>query len=278
MSAESEGRQEAARFRTEHHLGSAPLGDLVMLIEQSVGADVAVLDTEQDQHGMTMRRGDSGSVFIGVTRTPRVMRQRSTLAHELAHVVFGDWADEPLIDSANPVESRANAFARHLLIPQQGVEETIESEYVGHGRAMLSAVVQRFLVSPSIAAIALEQGGHIDRATKEQWKSVPTPKLAAEFGWLDRYRSLSEASNRRRAPQRLLARAISGWVQNVVPIQTVATLWGIDAAVAEQELRAAGLRQVDRWESPNWAGVAELPEVEIDLSEFDADMRAGENE
>lgn len=272
MNTESEGRREAALFRDRHNLGSAPLGDLVTLIEQAVGADVAVLDTEQDQHGMTMRRGDDGPVYIVVARTPHPMRQRSTLAHELAHIVFGDWSTEPHIDSANPVESRANAFARHLLIPRSGVEELLAEEHVGRGRAALSAVVQRYLVSPAIASIVIEQIGFIDTATKEEWKSVSTPRLAAEFGWLDRYRAMAEASNRRRAPQRLLARAISGWMQNVVSIQTIATLWGVDVTTAENEMHTAGLRQIVPVEARIWSNASELPEVSIDLGEFDADM------
>lgn len=275
MSAESEGRQAAARFRDEHDLGSAPLADLVTLIEQTVGADVAVLDTEADQHGMTMRRGDDGPIYIGVARTSHPMRQRSTLAHELAHVVFGDWSAELRIESGHPVESRANAFARHLLVPQRGVEEMMGGGHIGPGRAMLSAVVQRFLVSPGIAAIALEQSSCIGRATKEEWKSVSTVRLAAEFGWLDRYQALAEVSNRRRAPQRLLARAISGWLQDAVPIQAVATLRGVDAATAEQELRSVGLCPADVTTTPSWSNASELPEVTIDLGEFDADMNRG---
>ncbi|MFE3544079.1 ImmA/IrrE family metallo-endopeptidase [Nocardia sp. NPDC059177] len=278
MSTEYEGKQAAARFRADNKLGSAPLGDLVTLIEQFVGADVAVVDTEPDQHGMTMRRGIDGPVYVAVARTPHPMRQRSTLAHELAHIVFGDWSDNPQIDSAAPVESRANAFARHLLIPQQGVRDMVAGEYVGSGRAMLSAVVQRFLVSPRIAAIALEQAGSIDAATKSQWKSISTPNLAAEFGWLDRYQSLARESDRRRPPQRLLARAISGWLQNAVSIQTIATLRGSDAGTVERELRAAGLEPAESTVAPAWAAAAELPKVAFDLSEFDADLDDGDTQ
>ncbi|MGN2635215.1 ImmA/IrrE family metallo-endopeptidase [Nocardia takedensis] len=234
-----------------------------------------MLDTEQDQHGITMRRGVDGQVYIAVARTPHPMRQRSTLAHELAHVVFGDWSGAPQVDSTNPLERRANAFARHLLIPQEGIRQMLDGEHVGQGRAMLSAVVQRFLVSPAIAAIAMEQCAVICEETKEQWKSVSTPTLAAEFGWLDRYQSLSNASNSRRAPQRLLARAISGWMRNAVSIQTVATLRGLNATEVENELRQAGLRPVEQTSAPRWSSASDLPEVSIDMEEFDAAMNRG---
>lgn len=90
LNAEHEGRAAAARFREEHNLGVLPLGDLVALIEQATGIDVAVLDTGPDEHGLTMRDPVRNVVFIGVARSRTPMRQRSTLAHELGHVLFED--------------------------------------------------------------------------------------------------------------------------------------------------------------------------------------------
>lgn len=92
-SAEQQAERAAEEFRQAHHLGVQPLGDLVALIEQTTGHDVAVLDASADSHGLTMRDPMRDRTFIGVARTPHPMRQRSTLAHELAHVVFGDWAE-----------------------------------------------------------------------------------------------------------------------------------------------------------------------------------------
>jgi Zn-dependent peptidase ImmA (M78 family) len=93
VNTEAEGRTSAARFRQDHHLGVQPLGDLVAVIEQATGIDVAVLDVGPDEHGLTMRDPRRNAVFIGVARTRNPMRQRSTLAHELGHVLFEDWAD-----------------------------------------------------------------------------------------------------------------------------------------------------------------------------------------
>ncbi|MBY8856364.1 ImmA/IrrE family metallo-endopeptidase [Nocardia sp. CA2R105] len=268
MSAESEGRAAAERFRANHHLGFHPLGDLVTLIEQTTSADVAVLDTEVDQHGMTMKRGEMGRLHIAVARTRRPMRQRSTLAHELAHVVFEDWSDTPEVDSSSPAESRANAFARHLLIPLSGVNDLVTDSSRHADLVVLSKVVQWFQVSPSIAAIALEQAGYIDAPTKARFKAETTPRLAARFGWTDQYHALQIESNRRRAPQRLLARAISGWQQNVVSAEMIATLRGLDVESAERELRDAGI--VRSKITPAWTDPADLPAADIDLTELDA--------
>src|SRR5215471_10494363 len=125
LNAETEGRTAAARFRQKHHLGVQPLGDLVAVIEQATRIDVAVLDVGADEHGLTMRDPARGAVFIGVARTPNPMRQRSTLAHELGHVLFEDWADGSTGNwgDRTPAEIRADAFARHLLVPVEGLQE-----------------------------------------------------------------------------------------------------------------------------------------------------------
>jgi len=96
---------------------------------------------------------------------------------------------------------------------------------------------------------------------------VSTPALAARFGWSDQYRALQAESDRRRAPQRLLARAVQGYLDNVVSVQALATLRGLDAATVEAELQEAGL--VPERFRVEWADPASLPEVDVDLSGLD---------
>lgn len=263
----------AARFRAEYRLGVQPLGDLGTVIEQATGIDVAVLDADPDQHGMTMRDPVRGTVFIGVARTRNPMRQRSTLAHELGHVLFEDWtdADTENWSDRTPTEIRADAFAQHLLAPVDGVREFVGTR-PDITQATLSAVVQRFLVSPKIAAIVLHQAGCIDTLTKRKWMTLFTPQLATRFGWIDQYETLRADSDRRRAPQRLLARAIKGYAEGVLSAQTIATLRGITADEAVSDLHAAGIVPVER--SIARADPAELPEVEVDLAALDADLGA----
>ena len=84
------------------------------------------------EHGMAMRDPKFGTTIIAVAKTPHPMRQRSTLAHELAHVLFED-AGRPVSttvnwSASNEVEERARAFARHLLIPQQGLPQTLSAD------------------------------------------------------------------------------------------------------------------------------------------------------
>ncbi|MUL42063.1 ImmA/IrrE family metallo-endopeptidase [Streptomonospora sp. PA3] len=273
MNAEEEGRVAAGQFRREHRLGTQPLGDLVALIEQVTGFDVAVLDVGPDEHGLTMRDPKGGAVFIGVARTRKPMRQRSTLAHELGHVRFEDWIDSQAGDWAARrfEEIRADAFARHLLVPKEGL-----LDFLGDRGALsvadLSAVVQRFVVSPSIAAIALHDAGYIDVALKREWMNLSTPQLAFRFGWIDHYRALQADSQHSRAPQRLLTRAITAYAEGVLSVQAVANLRGIPAEDAKAELDEAGMTPAER--PIAWSAADDLPDVDVDLSSLDELLNA----
>jgi Zn-dependent peptidase ImmA (M78 family) len=273
MNAEVEGRKAAERFRQDHHLGAQPLGDLVTLMEQTTGIDVAVLDVGPDEHGLMMRDPRHGTVVIGVARTRNPMRQRSTVAHEVGHVVFADRADGEgrSWGERTPVEIRADAFARHLLVPREGLRQFL-ADRGPVTVSMLSLVVQRFLVSPAMAAIAVHQAGSVDEATKQEWMGLSTPQLAVRFGWGDQYRALQADSDRPRAPQRLLARAIKGYEQGVLSAQAIATLRGVPLEVAEADLREAGIVPVNR--SVAWATPEDLPVVPVDWATLDADLAA----
>lgn len=265
MTLEQQGESAAASFRNEHHLGWQPLGDLVALIERTTGHDVAVLDADPDEHGLTMRDPVRDVVFIGLARTRNPMRQRSTLAHELAHVLFGDWNQGEDLSSRSSEEIRADAFARHLLVPGDGLKA-----FLGPREALteadLSAVVQSFLVSPMIAAIALCDCGYVDAATKQVWMTLSTPRLATRFGWSDQYQSLQNDADRTRSPQRLLARAVSGYGEGVVTAQTVASLRGINVQTVAEELADAGV--IPEQHQPSWMSAADLPPVTVDLGDL----------
>jgi Zn-dependent peptidase ImmA (M78 family) len=277
LTAETEGSESAAQFRHDHHLGVQPLGDLVAVIEQATGIDVAVLDAGPDEHGLTMRDPARGTVYIGVARTRNPMRQRSTLAHELGHVLFQDWADSDAGDwsERNPAEIRADAFARQLLVPVKGLRDFI-GDPSPVGESALSAVVQRFLVSPPIAAIALCQAGCISEATKRDWMAMKTAQLAARFGWTDQYQMLQSGSDQRRAPQRLLARAITGYVEGVLPVQAIARLRGISPEAVLAELREAGVTPAER--PIAWADPGDLPEAHVDLGALDDALAAADDD
>lgn len=267
MSAESEGKARAEEFRREHDLGHQPLEDLVALIDLTVGLDVAILDAERDEHGMAMQDPERGVTIIAVARTRHPMRQRSTLAHELGHVLFGDYArpKPDQWDERSHEECRADAFARHLLVPLNGVRS-----FSHDGPAVLadlSRLVQRFQASPQMVAIQLREGRRISQAQVRSWASITTPQLAAQFGWSDQYHALQRESDARRAPQRLLARATTGYLANVISLSAIARLRGITPHEVESEFEEAGL--IPHEADIEWASPDDLPPVNDDLDDLD---------
>lgn len=259
-SNEEQARRAAESFRKTHRLGTQPLGDLIALIEQTTGHDVAVLDAEPDTHGLAMRDPKRGTVFIGISRTPHPMRQRSTLAHELGHVIFEDWYNTT---HRSPEEIRADAFARHLLIPLDGLRDFLGAPAL-ITEEHLSLVVQRFLVSPAIAAIAMRSAGYITPDTAYQWRTYTTPQLATRYGWSDHYAALRNDSSSTRAPQSLVARAMEGYLAGVVSAQTIATLRGVSLAEIMRQFDDVGIRPTES--TPADVDPADLPTAAIDLS------------
>jgi hypothetical protein len=87
---------------------------------------------------------------------------------------------------------------------------------------------------------------------------------------------LQASSDRRRAPQRLLARAITGYAEGVLSVQAIATLRGIDLEAIVKELGEAGVTSANR--PVAWADPAELPDVHVDLAALDEDLGAADDD
>ena len=263
------GRKSAERFREEHGLGTGPLVDLVGVIEEATGNDVAIVKAPTNEHGLTVTDPERGAVFVLIACSDNPMRQRSSLAHELSHVIHSDCVElSPRTDGRRPAPERlADAFARHLLIPRAAVERAMESHQGEWTEADLSLLVRRYLVSPAIAAIALSEAGAITDDTKEEWKQIYTPVLAARYGWSEYYAALQNVSRRPRPPRRLLARAIEGYRQGVVSAQTLATLRGVPVVQLVSEMESAGVRPVP--DSPVWSIPSTASFPAVDLAELD---------
>lgn len=72
----------------------------------------------------------------------------------------------------------------------------------------------------------------------------------------------------------MLARAIRGYAEGVLPAQTVATLRGMPFETAEAELREAGVVPAERLIA--WVPPAELPDEAVDLAALDAYLEAAD--
>jgi Zn-dependent peptidase ImmA (M78 family) len=68
----------------------------------------------------------SGRSFVAINSAELSLRQNFTLAHEIGHHLFD--GDQTIVEAVGesdgtPVEKRANAFAAHLLLPDEAISE-----------------------------------------------------------------------------------------------------------------------------------------------------------
>lgn len=221
---ETRAQEMALKFRTDHGLGSGPIHDLIGVITQHTNYDVTVMNAPENEHGLTLHDPKRNATIIGIATSAHPMRQRSTLAHELGHALFGDFSQQ-IHTHRSPEEIRADAFARHLLIPQQGLANLLKELQYADKESLLSSVTQAFLVSPAIAWIALRDLKVLDAHQDANLKTWTTKNLAVKYGWADQYTALQAIAQQPRAPQKLLRRALVGHHEEVVSIETLATLW-----------------------------------------------------
>lgn len=239
MSNEELGRNAAKQFREEFGLGENPIPSVARLIEVTTGVGVAQVNAPGSPgHGMTMAKDDKYLIAVGCTNHP--MRLRSTLAHELGHLRL-DTVDREVDhvdwEARTPPEIQADAFARHLLVPSPAV--TAKTAGAPASLATLSDLVQTFGASPSMVAIQLRDGGHIDAKTSDSWRNYSSRSLATQFGWHTEYEALAAQSARPRAPQTLLARAIEGYRWGLLAPAAIARLEGNASQQAVVEALAA---------------------------------------
>ncbi|MGY1825795.1 MULTISPECIES: ImmA/IrrE family metallo-endopeptidase [unclassified Blastococcus] len=243
MSNEQIARERAEAFRLKHDLGTRPLGDLFELAHTALDSDALAMDAGDAEHGLSMLDPVTDRVVIVVATTRHPMRQRSSLAHEMGHVVGGDLnaADAPVPGARTPAEIQADAFARHLLLPVAALRDRFgtAARKAGIGDGDLAAVVQEFEASPAMAAIQFKQARLIDPDTCAAWMALSAPSLAARYGWLSQYQALALGSMRPRAPQQLMRRAVEGYHQGAVGIAEVAAWYEQAPEELAEQLGAA---------------------------------------
>lgn len=268
MTAERAGADAAGRFRGLHGLGAAPIGDIVTLVERTCRVDVVIVDAPEHEHGLTVRDPARDVVMIGIARSTKPLRQRSTVAHELGHLILGDHEKASSVGWAarSPEEQRADAFARHLLVPLGGVDTAVPAgaKVTEHH---LSELVRWFQASPQIVAIQLRGIGRISPATAEAWGRMTGPALADRFGWRSLYEALQRESNTTRPPQRLLARVTEAYAAGIVGPEVVARVQNISAAAASAYLTQAGI--ATSGPPPEWGALDPAGGSNDDFSDLD---------
>ncbi|MFF9034508.1 ImmA/IrrE family metallo-endopeptidase [Streptomyces sp. NPDC014892] len=125
------GERTAARLRAYLDIDEVdPIKDLTGLIE-NLGFPVEYRSLAKQVHGISIpeKWGEQSAWIIIINSNDVWSRQRFTLAHELCHVLQND-AGQVIVDRATMQDLRperiANAFARHLLLPEEALECSLD--------------------------------------------------------------------------------------------------------------------------------------------------------
>ncbi len=205
---------------------------LARWMENEFGLDVCITPLPVGVDGLALTSGDLR--LITVSSNISATRQRFTMAHELCHVVSGDaqdlTIDEDVYARQSREERRANAFAAALLIPASA----LRSSTVGH-HMDLDLVVQLlgdFGVSLDMLAYRLHNVGIVSTGDRDSIRAMNSARIAARPGRSDDL----QARNERRAPARLLDRALNAFAVGHLGIRPLAKLLNVDPDQLREEL------------------------------------------
>lgn len=251
-------KEMAAAFREQLGLGDAPIRDLPALIATGTRVDVAVMNMPAGLDGMTRKDPESEAFIVAVATTDNPERQRFSLAHELGHILFGDFeTDASTVHATGPNETRAHDFARHFLAPVEGVRRVVDSLPGAGPETLTSAVVQHYGVSPMPALIQLQAVGAITAGDRASLSSTTSQTLATRFGWSEERAAQIADSQRPQPPQTIVAAATRAYADGKLSLRILARLRGVtDIPALEAELAAAGMLPVPQ--------SLERPQIDVD--------------
>lgn len=173
-------RQAAQRLRAHWHLGSAPLPDLINLLEAS-GFIVAVQPFDSPKWDAVSFWDEQGSTPIILLNSdkPSHFRMRFNLAHELFHLLFHRYCDSSLKRSKDIyrfLEEQAHYFAGELGLPYGTFEKDLYDTSLDAMRVV--KMKWRFSIGSMIHRLN-DLGLTNDREDTNLWKNYSRRKWRA---------------------------------------------------------------------------------------------------
>jgi transcriptional regulator with XRE-family HTH domain/Zn-dependent peptidase ImmA (M78 family) len=217
----AQGAAMAEKVRTR--LGTGPIGDLPTLLESELDIDTASLPLPDGLSALAAFDDERDIAFVVVDVHEARVRQRFSLAHELAHVLAGDGHAYDHSQARTPTELRADKFAQTLLLPPAEVQQWLTVHGYARGAAVsfehACELADSYGVSPATAWIALEDL----RCTPA--RPAPTSHDAALVsGRLARFRQRESSAHIARVPQRIESRLLAAYRTGHLSAGVVASL------------------------------------------------------
>jgi hypothetical protein len=178
-----------------------------------LGLDLAVLRMGSGLSAIAAFDDARTVALLGVNVDEPFVRQRFSLAHGLAHVLFDDGHPYDETDSGErrpPAEVRADKFAQTFLLPAEGIEQWVVRRGCQDG-ARLSfddgcRLADDYLVSPQTAWVAL---GDLRRAPEQPAPSARDAAIVA--GRLASFGQREAAAKVQRIPHRVEERVLGAF-------------------------------------------------------------------
>jgi len=217
---------------------SIAVSNLVALVEEVFGVDVAVIELGAGFDGLAAFSEEVKLIVLGASHIPA--RQRFTLAHELGHLLAGDdqevHLDRDVYDrtqSKDPSELRANAFASAFLMPEGLLRAAVDS--VGLTEHTFVALACDLMVTPSALAYRLLHLRLIDAGTCDRYKTITGSKAATMAGRGEEFAQRVTEAGTPRPPGLLVRDTYAAYESGAATLRPYANLLGVDV----DELRHA---------------------------------------
>lgn len=240
------GERVACEIREEWDVPSGPLHDLPSLIEDHTGILVALQPLPDNVDGIAVRDPETGHALIAVSTRCTWERQRFTVAHELGHILAGDQRVETVTGSTNSrTETRANEFARNLLVPAPDLRRRTETN--GQWTAAhVAQVAWEYQVSPTVVAIQLSRHGMAPDSLVQEVSAMSADVWSYIGGWESERAALTASAATKRVPHPLSVRALLAWCDGSATTEVLARLHDTNPKDMENLLREAGVRRKER--------------------------------
>jgi transcriptional regulator with XRE-family HTH domain len=219
-----EAAQLAARYVDA--LGRCVAGLTMQELVAAIEREFGVIDELPDGiDGLSYEDADARVVVLAPTDRP--LRQRFSLAHELAHIAFGDaeqgMLEERLWDVRSNAESRANAFAAAFLAPSEELRSVLGDRSAAD---VFPELVERFQLSPDAMAWRLFNEDLIDRTTCERLRGLTAKSIYLQLGKPADYFDLALAAGDPRPGWLLVNACVDAYRDGETTVKPVARLLG----------------------------------------------------
>lgn len=241
----------AAEARQRLGLGVRPVWDMVALLEEE-GVFVVEAPFESNSLFGAFTYSEEAGPCILINTHCTKGRQTTTAAHEYCHNLKDRERISAIVcgrhNEDEEIERYAYDFARHFLMPREGVLQMLDDiGALGRGIGAEEVVHLRwhFKVSYRVALLHLMQLGFVNRSEYEGLKDVGVWSLDRRLGYdpdEDRKESLKRGVEPLRRPRPLVELAVKAYEREDITLSRFAEVMGIERAAAANFLEGAGVR------------------------------------